>query len=75
MTQDLEKTLWATADKVRNNMDDAEYKYVVLGLIFFKYISDRFDELYTKLKADCINKEVKTYPIPPSGELGLAAEE
>lgn len=52
MTQDLEKTLWATADKLRNNMDAAEYKHVVLGLIFLKYISDRFDELYTKLKED-----------------------
>lgn len=52
MTQDLEKTLWATADKLRNNMDAAEYKHVVLGLIFLKYISDRFEELYNKLKAD-----------------------
>ena len=32
MTQELEKTLWATADKLRNNMDAAEYKHVVLGL-------------------------------------------
>ncbi|MEP6794923.1 MAG: class I SAM-dependent DNA methyltransferase [Saprospiraceae bacterium] len=52
MTQDLEKTLWATADKMRNNMDAAEYKHVVLGLIFLKYISDSFEELYAKLKAD-----------------------
>lgn len=50
--KDLEKTLWATADKLRNNMDAAEYKHVVLGLIFLKYISDAFDELYQKLKAD-----------------------
>jgi type I restriction enzyme M protein len=48
----LEKTLWATADKLRNNMDAAEYKHVVLGLIFLKYISDAFDELFEKLKAD-----------------------
>ncbi|NHB69349.1 class I SAM-dependent DNA methyltransferase [Perlabentimonas gracilis] len=51
-TKDLEKTLWATADKLRNNMDAAEYKHVVLGLIFLKYISDAFDELYNKLKGD-----------------------
>ena len=51
-TKDLEKTLWATADKLRNNMDAAEYKHVVLGLIFLKYISDSFDELYQKLKGD-----------------------
>lgn len=50
--KDLEKTLWATADKLRNNMDAAEYKHVVLGLIFLKYISDAFDELYQKLKGD-----------------------
>ncbi|MBX2899822.1 MAG: SAM-dependent DNA methyltransferase [Cyclobacteriaceae bacterium] len=54
MTQlsSLEKTLWATADKLRNNMDAAEYKHVVLGLIFLKYISDAFDELYQKLEAE-----------------------
>jgi type I restriction enzyme M protein len=40
MVKDLEKTLWATADKLRNNLDAAEYKHIVLGLIFLKYISD-----------------------------------
>lgn len=49
---ELEKTLWAAADKLRNNMDAAEYKHVVLGLIFLKYISDAFDELYTKLNTE-----------------------
>lgn len=48
-TQQLEKTLWAAADKLRNNMDAAEYKHVVLGLIFLKYISDAFEEQYKKL--------------------------
>jgi len=48
---ELEKTLWQTADKLRNNMDAAEYKHVVLGLIFLKYISDAFDELYEQLDA------------------------
>jgi len=48
---ELEKTLWATADKLRNNVDPANYKYTVLGLIFLKYISDAFSELYDKLKA------------------------
>ena len=48
-TQQLEKTLWAAADKLRNNMDAAEYKHVVLGLIFLKYISDAFWELHYKL--------------------------
>jgi type I restriction enzyme M protein len=47
----LEKQLWKTADKLRKNIDAAEYKHVVLGLIFLKYISDAFEELYDKLKA------------------------
>ncbi len=46
---ELEKTLWAAADKMRSNMDAAEYKHVVLGLIFLKYISDAFNDLYQKL--------------------------
>ena len=50
--KDLEKTLWATADKLRNNMDAAEYKHVVLGLIFLKYISDSFLEVYNDLIVD-----------------------
>jgi type I restriction enzyme M protein len=48
----LEKQLWKTADKLRKNIDAAEYKHIVLGLIFLKYISDAFEELYTKLKAE-----------------------
>jgi type I restriction enzyme M protein len=47
----LEKKLWSAADKLRKNMDAAEYKHVVLGLIFLKYISDAFEELYAKLVA------------------------
>ncbi|MDZ4814438.1 MAG: class I SAM-dependent DNA methyltransferase [Pseudomonadota bacterium] len=45
----FEAKLWLAADKLRNNMDAAEYKHVVLGLIFLKYISDSFDEHHTKL--------------------------
>ena len=48
---ELEKTLWAAADKLRSNMDAAEYKHVVLGLIFLKYISDAFYDLHSKLEA------------------------
>jgi type I restriction enzyme M protein len=47
---ELEKTLWAAADKLRSNMDAAEYKHIVLGLIFLKYISDAFNDLYENLK-------------------------
>jgi len=48
--QPIEKTLWDSANKLRKNMDAAEYKHIVLGLIFLKYISDNFYELYHKLK-------------------------
>ena len=48
----FEDKLWIAADKLRNNMDAAEYKHVVLGLIFLKYISDAFQEKYDKLYAD-----------------------
>src|SRR5437016_10158780 len=48
----FEKQLWQAADALRNNMDAAEYKHVVLGLIFLKYISDAFEEQYEKLKAE-----------------------
>src|SRR5688572_29751 len=45
----IEKQLWKAADKLRKNIDAAEYKHVVLGLIFLKYISDSFEELHGKL--------------------------
>jgi len=51
----FEQKLWQAADKLRSNMDAAEYKHVVLGLIFLKYISDAFNELHKKL-SDNINQ-------------------
>ena len=48
----FEATLWATADKLRGNLDAAEYKHVVLGLIFLKYISDAFEEKHAELQKD-----------------------
>src|SRR6266567_3602003 len=47
----FEQKLWLAADKLRSNMDAAEYKHVVLGLIFLKYISDSFEEHHAKLLA------------------------
>jgi len=47
----FEAKLWATADALRNNMDAAEYKHVVLGLIFLKYISDAFEAKHAELDA------------------------
>ena len=48
----FETTLWAAADKMRGHMDSGEYKHVVLGLIFLKYISDAFQEHFDALKAE-----------------------
>ena len=48
----FEQQLFKAADKLRKNIDAAEYKYVVLGLVFIKYISETFNELYEKLEAD-----------------------
>src|SRR3990170_384158 len=47
----FEAKLWAAADALRNNMDAAEYKHVVLGLIFLKYISDAFEAKHAELVA------------------------
>ncbi len=52
----FEAKLWLAADKLRNNMDAAEYKHVVLGLIFLKYISDTFDEHHARLVAGSVAK-------------------
>jgi type I restriction enzyme M protein len=49
MLDDIKKTLWATADKLRANMDAAEYKHLVLGLIFVKYVSDTFAAHHAQL--------------------------
>jgi len=48
----VEAKLWAAADALRNNMDAAEYKHVVLGLIFLKYISDAFEAKHAELVAE-----------------------
>ena len=48
----FEEEIWKVADKLRGNMDASEYKSVILGLIFLKYLSDRFEEVYNKLLLD-----------------------
>jgi len=47
----IEKQLWKAADKLRKNIDAAEYKHIVLGLIFLRYISEAFEKLHSKLKS------------------------
>ena len=59
--KDLEKTLWSAADKLRSNMDAAEYKHVVLGLIFLKYISDAFKGRFDQLKLELEDPESDWY--------------
>lgn len=56
-TLNFAPTLWAAADKLRGNMDAAEYKHVALGLIFLKYISDRFEERHARALADPEEKD------------------
>jgi len=48
----FEQKMWQAADKLRGNMDAADYKHVVLGLIFLKYISDAFQEHFERLKKE-----------------------
>ncbi len=58
---DIEKKLWEAADKLRANMDAAEYKHVVLSLIFLKYVSDSFDEFRETLKKQFKNPKHSHY--------------
>jgi type I restriction enzyme M protein len=53
----FEQSLWEMADKLRGNIESSEYKHVVLGLIFLKYISDGFEEKYNQLIADGNDEE------------------
>jgi type I restriction enzyme M protein len=46
---ELEDKLWKAADKLRKNVDHSEYKHIVLGLVFLKFISDAFEDLHAKL--------------------------
>ena len=54
---DFKQTLWKTADSLRAQMDAAEYKHIVLGLIFLKYISDSFTEQKEKIKEMVTNPD------------------
>src|SRR5690606_22061748 len=74
MNQDLKRTLWAAADKLRSSMDAAEYKHIVLGLIFLKYISDAFDERRAKL-AGAFKDETSDLYLPDTADHAEALEE
>ena len=53
----FENKLWEMADKLRGNIESSEYKHVILGLVFLKYISDSFDERYNDLKQNYAGME------------------
>jgi len=48
--KELDQKLWKAADRLRNNLDAANYKHVVLGIIFLKYVSDAFEERQQELR-------------------------
>ena len=73
MLDDIKKTLWATADKLRANMDAAEYKHLVLGLIFVKFISDTFAARRTEVAARLADPDDEYYYGQAADE-DLAAE-
>ena len=77
----FEQQIWAAADILRGNMDASEYKHVVLGLIFLKYISDKFEERYRQLLADDDDvedkdayAEVSVFYVPPTARWSVIAE-
>ena len=57
----LEQRLWDTADALRGNQEPSEYKHVVLGLVFLKYISDRFEERRHALEESLGNPDSDDY--------------
>ena len=59
----FEKQIWDAADELRGSMDAAEYKHVVLGLIFLKYLSDKFEERYQELveEGDGFEEDIDEY--------------
>ncbi len=73
MQEALKKTLWASADKLHANMDAAEYKHLVLGLIFVKYISDAFVARQAELKIRLRDPKDEIY-LPDASGAELAAE-
>jgi type I restriction enzyme M protein len=73
MIDDIKKALWATADKLRANMDAAEYKHLVLGLIFVKYVSDTFSARRAELERRLADK-ADDYFLRDADAKALAAE-
>lgn len=61
----FEEKIWKAADILRGSLDASQYKGVVLGLIFLKYISDRFDQKFQELQGDeYADPEIRTNTLP-----------
>jgi len=67
----FEQKLWQAADKMRSHMDPADYKHVVLGLIFLKYISDAFEEHRTRLERETADPKSEWYVRDPAARYGV----
>lgn len=70
----FEQKLWQAADKLRNNMDAAEYKHVVLGLIFLKYISDAFEERHSHLERLTQDPDSELFVREPEARYGVVED-
>ena len=73
--QDFKALLWASADKLRNQMDAAEYKHLVLGLIFLKYISDTFTERQQTVLREVSNPESTSFYLDDPADRQEALED
>lgn len=74
-SQELKKTLWEAADKLRATMDAAEYKHLVLGLIFLKYVSDAFGERRSQVAEQLANPDSELYFSDDPAEQEAALED
>jgi len=70
----FEEKLWQAADKMRGHMDPAEYKHVVLGLIFLKYISDAFEERHSQLESSAKDPSSEYYVKDPEARYGIVED-
>jgi type I restriction enzyme M protein len=70
----LEKKLWTSANKLLPSLDASQYKHVMLGLVFIKYVSDAFDIRREQLKTQLLDPK-HDYVLTPGRYVGAAAEE
>ena len=71
---DFKQTLWKAADSLRGQMDPSEYKHIVLGLIFIKYISDSFEEHTKKIKEMVTNPDSEFFISEDLSDISLLSK-